>query len=500
MEKLRIAVNQFYLNKYLDQPLMSDEEFDILRKEYESIDKSVKDLVEWDSEIRFENEPIEGLSKIIIEDNNLLSALNNYVFSNLESKKDFYVNLKYDGASIKAYYENGKLKNILGTPDESYGIVRTKAFWNLFPHELKDKSIKSLQGEVLVDCKVYGQLARNKANGITNSKLIDDEVENEAFIRIYRITFHDSKEFDFHRSKNALEELPIMKRDRVRLIENGVHDLSHDLVFAPAYKLNLNEIPNNALVNLEEGNFQNDGIVLYSPKGIQGFKFYYTESAVTIVKTINYDIKQNGSYAATVNFDSVILNDKNISNASAGGINNMINMKFGVGAKIKVIMANLTIPKIVEVLEPSEDYQFPKCECGHQLTKEDIFGNVLKCTNEDACSMKVNLWMREHKDYNPEGKDWKEWLKDNFLEWMNWFKVDRWDPYKKRKFRSGSDVYDGGVSEIINIIDRNSYNDFVVAIKFLFNFSDLQFANLKINARSVFEVSYGLFKNKIKEN
>ena len=99
LEQLRIAVNQFYLSKYLELPLMEDIEFDTLRKEYESEGRSVKELVEWDSELRLINEPCAELDKIIVEDNDLKGAVKNYLSANNLSKDDYYMNLKYDGAS-----------------------------------------------------------------------------------------------------------------------------------------------------------------------------------------------------------------------------------------------------------------------------------------------------------------------------------------------------------------------------------------------------------------
>ena len=491
-EKLRIAVNQFYLNKYLDQPLISDKEYDELIKVYESNGSSVKDLVEWDSELKFENEPIEGLNKIAVEDNDLQKAVDDH-FTAEHIEDEGHINLKYDGASIKAYYENGKLRMILGTPDEKYGIIRTKAFWNLFPHELEDKSIKALQGEVLVDCGTYGQLARNKANGLTNSKLIDKEVEQEAFIRIYNITYHGQLHYDYNRLYESLSKLPKITMSRNRLFKNDRYEYRNDIVFSAARKLSLEEIPKDTMTMFDDGNFQTDGVVVYSSKRIQGFKFYYTESAITTVRAVNYDIKHNGSYAATINFDTIIINDKNISNASSGGIRNMMNMRFGVGAKIKVILANLTIPKIIEVIEPSDDYRFPQCECGYQLTEEDIFGSVLKCTDMEVCKMKVDLWSEEHKNCNPDKLFWKDWLSDNFLDWMNWFKIDRWDSHKNCKI-DRLEHAKPEISMLIDMITSYNYYEFYKFIPNLFNFSSLQILNLQINLMSVFHVTHSLLE------
>lgn len=509
LEQLRIAVNQFYLSKYLELPLMEDIEFDTLRKEYESEGRSVKELVEWDSELRLINEPCAELDKIIVEDNDLKGAVKNYLSANNLSKDDYYMNLKYDGGSIKGYYHEGKLQYILGTPDEEYGLVRTKAFWDLFPHELQDKSIKTLQGEVLVDSRVYNQLARNKANGLTNSKHMDDQVRNEAFIRIYRIQFNDTNEFNYERSLNALKNLPQIKMTRFRPTGNSdcnetIREFPEEIVFSSAYSLDPEEVPTTTLVSLKNGdNFQADGVVVYSKLGIQGFKFYYTESGITRVKGVRYNRQANGSYAAVLEIDELILNDKSINNVSSNGVPNMIDMKMGKGALVKVIMANLTIPKVIEVLEPSEDYCFPKCGCGYQMTENDIFGSTLKCGNTGICSGHSEIIDGEEVFISGRLEDWTEefswipkyltennigfstWMMDNFWDFMTILKVDRWKPENKCT-KSGIELEELKIEIGLAICDYN-FDRFNELIESSFNFSDLQHSNYVINARTSFE-------------
>lgn len=402
LEKLTIAANQFYLNKYIDKAApISDLEYDQLAEWFESTNpgSSVKDLVEWESDLTFKNSDTSGFSKYAVIDNNLANEAKYYLGD--ECITNYYINLKYDGSSIVAYYDNGRLKMILGTPDESYGIIRTKAFWNLFPHKLADESIKSLRGEVLTDPNVYGQLARNKANGLTNSKLMDDDVEREAFIRIYRVDFIDSNEFDYNRSKEALNNLPIIKTTRNRKITDETTADVTDIVFSKASEFDLANVPNEPIATIETGEglpvdkFQCDGIVIYSEGKIQALKFYYTESKITTVESISWNLKSNGSYAPVLDITPVYLNDKLISKVSANGVPNLLAMKMGVGASVQVILANTTIPKIINVIEPSVNYDYPKCSCGYQLSENDIYGSVLKCSNEHACSTKFDLWYDE---------------------------------------------------------------------------------------------------------
>jgi NAD-dependent DNA ligase len=516
LDKLKIAANQFYLGLYMDQPRLTDEEYDKLAKEFESeyLD-NVKSLVEWDKYVTLENVHEDPLNKIILQNNNFIKAISQFINENSDPLEGGwnYLNPKYDGCAIKAYYKNGKLYRIQSTPDENFGIVRTKAFWDLFPSELEDKSIIALRGEVLVDANQYGELARNKANGLTNSKYKDDEVKQECFIRIYKIQFNDDNS-NTHQ-KEALSKLPILTAVRNRQgYPNGVKDV----YFAPAVKIPLSTISNEMKPFIEEGSakFQMDGIVLYSDKFTQGFKFYFTEYAITTVTNVIWNKKSNGSYSAVVEFDGVTLGDKWIERASAGGVNNLIGESegspgaFGIGAKIKVILANTTIPKVIEVLEPSTNFNWPTCECGYTMkAPNDVYGNVLKCGNKEVCSSRLKLWRLEFyswviNDLDAVNRGWKsvkDLIDDDPLFMLYELHIDRWDPYDKVKENKDPSDWDSFIEAIV-ACDLNNDQELESIKEFLnqnFRFSDLQWDLMEINLKTAITIIKEMYNITIEE-
>lgn len=500
IKRLKVACNQFYLNKCMDQPLMSDYEFDQLRNQYESEYGTIKQLVDWDSDLRLLNEPMAGLSKDQVTDNDLKRAVTKWMETN---QVDSYLNYKYDGSSLKIYYKNGKLEKILSTPDEKYGLVRTKAFWYSVPHEV-DPEIRSIQGEVLVDAAVYGELARNKANGLTNSKNMDEEVRHEAFIRVYKVNFVDG-EWSIDRNIKALDSLPIVKSERLRnvVFNYGTDskyidkDLVLDQVFKPALRFHPDHCPRTAIVeDPNEPRFQVDGVVLYSNRLIKGFKFYFTQSAATIIRNIAWQYQANGGWMPKLQFDTVVINDKRISQAASGGVPNLMAMKMGVGAKVVVTLANMTIPKVIKVLEPSEDYNFPKCQCGYQTTPKDVVGSTVKCNNHELCTKRFNdRLIRLQKSYEKWSSDKESYIAHNLHSVINTaFCIDRWDSSKYNK-RTYEDIY----ADLITLLHKGctiqEFESFMV-----------RSYNIQGNARTLFKsnllVAYTVLtefiKNKIK--
>lgn len=495
---LLMALEQFYLNKHMDKPLISDEEFDSLQKEWEETEgSSVKSLINWDAvEPTYRNESSLPFSKVVVKDNDIKGYLKR-LYNN---SCNITLNYKYDGSSIKAYYKRGRLFKILSTPDSDFGIDRTKSFWNLFPHRLEDESISSLRGEVLVDWKVYGELSRNKANGLTNSKLMDKEVESEAFIRIYGVQYHDNVgKYDYHRMRESLRSLPIITKERLRPVSPEMIPVySLDVVFCSAPELGFENISNYASTDfMYDESFQIDGAVVYSEKEIKGYKFYYTESAITTVTEVHYSTKPNGSISSKLFFEPIVLNGKRIQAASTGGIPNLMAMKAGIGARVEVILSGLTIPKIVKVLEPSEDYRFPKCGCGYQMTVKDIFGSTFKCGNTEVCEHRLKLWSAPYENMVAINKskelnlDFVGFFRKNLVSLLSLLKIDRVN------FNS----FDKGENEnpIANILASSVVdNDFemfksIIDLNVRPMLSNLQRRLLDRNVRTTFEVYRRIF-------
>lgn len=544
LNSLRINANRFYLdNKYMDEeslqkyPLIEDIEYDTLKEQYQKeTGKSVKDLVEWDETVSRIHEPMNPLEKQVVENKEMKSTIGQAV----SNKMLYRITYKYDGSSIKAYYDKeGRLRKILGTPDEEYGFDRTRSFHRMFPQRVP-KGISAIQAEVLVDAKEFGELARNKANGLTNSKNMKDEVERLAFLRAYGLSFHDGN-WTIERLINNLNLIPEVKitvDDKLRS------------VFKVAENLPIDAIPDTAVVTSPSGdNIQVDGIVVYDEDGPHGYKFYYTESAIVTITDIQWRYQpNNGTYAPVAEYEPIVLNGKNNYEASCNGVPNMVSMGIGIGAKVKVIMANMTIPKIIEVLEPSVDFKFPKCDCGYQvggvsiklpegdivnmdlewfktyqkyesswIEKEDeygrkywanpvmvelgyketdaleriikdLYGSAIKCGNTGICQPRLEAKIALAKEYITEdNKTLDEILvEDPFMPiWL--IGIDRFNP--NNKFIGIKSEYEKFIEEFKKLINGpfSEVSDFEGYFARWFKYSDLQYRNAKINFATTWE-------------
>lgn len=499
-QSLKIAAEQFYLNLHQDKLRMSDEDYDRLAAEFEKdTGNSVKTLVDWPVNLVQDNEPEEPLNKVVVQDNDLNAAIEDY----LDGNKNYWCNLKYDGGAIKAIYnEAGMLTRIQSTPDESTGIIRTEQFWDIFPHKLDPElGIKCIRGEVVVDAEVYGMTARNKANGLINSTVNKEEINEECFVRWYKLTFFDG-EWSAERQRTVMDFIPIKTKIRNRMSITGEKQLVNDVVFKYAAifftkSTDDSEFPVGPITKFIDDpvNFQADGVVVYHDKTIQGFKYYYTSEAVTTVEDIIWNKQTNGSYSAVLKLNTIELDGKVINKASSNGVPKMMESHCGVGSKVKVILANTTIPKVIEVLEPSDEFNVPKCECGHDLT---LIGSVMKCSNPDVCVHRLNLWIPEFMQWVVDEDLFKSYTEFNQVliehpEFIGYvLHIDRWDPYKKGMCDMQlAKETSNKLIESLNDLDFIKFKEYCLSI---FNLTDLQEYNFNVNAGTAFNVLYLLYK------
>lgn len=442
-ETLKANAESFYLGIQLPEGVepMSDKAYDEACDEYEKESgHSIKDDLDWDKADRIYRDPVESLAKEKYNPEDILSNI-----KMTYKDREHYINYKYDGCAIEAQYsETGRLMRVLGTPDEEFGFIRTQKFEGVFPKQLPEELVgyKRIFGEALVDATEYGQLARNKANGLCNSKYLNDEIKQEILIRVYYCERYDGKKVTMEDLNNLYNNLPRLYRND----KNG----NKVMMFGPAERLTPEQVSGEPIVTEKVGDdvhsvlLQVDGYVVYTNEDRFAYKMYYTDYADVIIKQINWEYRwDNGSFVPVLQFDPVSINDKNTQKCSSGGVKNLVNLKMGVGAIVRVVMSGGTIPKVIKVIKESEDYQYPVCECGTQLGYKDLVGSVLKCPTP-TCKNKV---MTAQVDLAPQcgmGVTWddngkpefygqkdlnKAFSEDGYF-FIRLLKIDRFNPDK----------------------------------------------------------------------
>lgn len=350
-----------------------------------------------------QNRDVDKIKKTKVEGKSMLEAMKEV--SSYFSPEKLYFNLKYDGTSLALYLNpsTGRARRIVtvgNTKIGDFGVDQTTKLSNLILPLQFPKGITTIQMEALVDTESLPDSgddnkyrARQLANGLINSKYKADDVNELLTIRAYRWWCDDSPEgiaFSRLDYREALKSLPILQTTTGRVI------------FAPADSWTIEELeklPGYTETDLTKtltGSFLNDGWVVYGAdqkcKGALKFSGagVDTEIPTTTVKSIQWnDQSEKGkdSWSANVIIEPITLRGCVVKKPSAGSVSKLIKGNITPGAKVKVILANSTIPMVGDVITPGNgDYQFPTCSCGYTLGKKDIYGSNLKCGNPGCTS------------------------------------------------------------------------------------------------------------------
>lgn len=311
-----------------------------------------------------------------------------------------YVDLKYDGSSIAIYLDpqTGTPKRILTCGNlnlNSEGVDQTYKLMHFLPKHFP-KGIVAIQAEALVDTDLMSEpdRARQKANGLINSKYCDEEVNSKLTLRAYRY-YVDSSPAGIAISKMDY-------RDVIRSFE-VVKSPEGRIMFSPADVFTTSELGpwcELGLIKTSTGSFLADGMVLYDKRGtcIKAFKFSGAgEDSDCNIKTKvlgilwnNQSNKGKDSWSANILIEPITLRGTVIRKPSAGSVGKLVKSNITPGAEVSVILANSTIPMVYEVFKGGNgNFDFPKCSCGYQMTKEDVYGSNLKCGNP-SCTERLS--------------------------------------------------------------------------------------------------------------
>ena len=398
-EKWKILV-QACKNYYIDSlPTgLSDSEYDNLEKQALLDGFSVRDYVfqKYLSGEKTKNAYIEKIKKTKISK----SMLESLKEKKQELGKQVYCDLKYDGSSLAIYLDpsRGVPKRIVTVGNlnlEDYGVDQTAKLIHFLPKRFP-LGIVAIQCEALVDIDRIDNpdRARQKANGLINSKYQEAEVDQFLTLRAYRYYTDNSDQGNLIKRTDYRKVLMMFQTVRDKL--------DGHILFAPADVWTIEELDLNPgftetdRTRTSTGYFLNDGWVIYDKSGVcQGALKYPgagsgTEQITTTVRGIQWnDQTQKGkdSWSANVLIDPVMVRGCTVRKPSAGSVSKLVKKNITPGATISIILANSTIPMVGDVLKPGNgNYMWPKCSCGYQLSQKDVYGSLLKCGNPECTS------------------------------------------------------------------------------------------------------------------
>ena len=424
IEDLRTELHQHNYNYYiLDAATISDFEFDLKLKELQELEKNHPEFSDPNSPTLRVGGEITKNFPTIQHQFRMYSLDNSYDFDDLEDWEkriiktiedpvEFVAELKYDGASISIFYENGKLKQAVTRGDGFQGDEITANVKTIsdIPLTLKDDFPNQffMRGEIYLTRENFDKInarreeegldlfmnPRNTASGslkmqdsgeVSKRKLsavlyqfISSEIPAETHWELLQ----HSRRWGFKVSDQAklcssLDEV----KDFITYWDEHRHELPFEI---DGIVLKVNSIKQQSQL----------GYTAKSPRWAMAYKFK-AEKVETELKTVTYQVGRTGAITPVANLKPVLLAGTIVKRASLH--NEDIIKKLGLHEHdfVYVEKGGEIIPKIVGINEEkrkadSKEIQYiTNCpECGTELVRIEDQA-IHFCPNDLHCPPQV---------------------------------------------------------------------------------------------------------------
>ena len=423
ISKLREKLHEHNYNYYvLDNPIISDYEFDMLLSELKKLEKLHPDFFDPNSP----TQRVGGeITKSFVNSKHLapmFSLDNSYSLEDLYEwekriKKivtqpiSYTCELKFDGISINLLYENGNLIKALTRGDGISGDDVTINVKTIPTVPLKLRGLNNLKfearGEIVMPIRGFNELNKirnkegkelfkNTRNTASGSLKLQDSSE-VALRPLECLIFSIENNNLFKNHENFLNNAGKLGFNIFKefMISESLDDV---FKFIKYWENNRSELPfeiDGAVVKVNDYNQRNKlGFTSKFPRWAMAYKFK-PEEIGTRLNSISFQVGRTGSITPVANLEPVELAGTIVKRASLHNSDFIKKLDIRVGDYVFIEKGGDIIPKISRVnqlLRPdnSTAHKFIiNCpECGSKLTKLENEANHY-CFNEDNCLPQV---------------------------------------------------------------------------------------------------------------
>jgi DNA ligase (NAD+) len=416
VEDLNSACYAYYV---LDNPIMSDAEYDIKFRELQELERQIGEVLP-ESPTNRVGFSISNTFEKVNHGTPMLSLSN---AMNQEEMKDFHRKIKetikdpvyvcepkIDGLGVSLLYENGVLVRASTRGDGTIGedVTNNIKTINTVPLSLisnaKIPESIEIRGEVFMLKKDFKELnkkqeekgqglfanPRNAASGALRQ--LDPKITAERKLNFIPYTYgKHSEELKITKQSNFLEWLDKVgfKISKLNKVVNSIEDVLN-------YReelLNLRDkIPydiDGVVVKIDETSDQKKlGFISRAPKWAIAYKFP-ADRAMSVLRDIEIAVGRTGNITPTAIFDTIQLAGTQVSRATLHNQSEINRLDVGIGDTIWVQKAGDIIPQIIGVdhskrPEGVKTYVFPNVcpSCGMKLVQLET---IIKCPNNKNC-------------------------------------------------------------------------------------------------------------------
>ena len=408
VKELSVASKAYYVD---DNPIMTDKQYDQLYSELESLEQQTGYILSLSPTQKVQGEVLPFLKKVKHTEPMLSAEKSKDINDILKfmGNQECVLSWKLDGLTIVLRYNNGKFQQAItrGGGEEGEDVTHTvKTFTNI-PLTIDYKGYLEIRGEGLVPFTEFERInteliakgqepyssPRNLAAGSVrqlNANITKDrnlifiafgivKCDNQIFYKDLQFQFLESLGFQ------VVEHHMVAKSDLVTVIDLFKEKLENLPYLTDGLIIEYNDIIYG----------ETQGFTGHHSKNMFALK-WQNSSYETIFRGVELNTTRTGMVSITGLFDEVDIDGVKVSRASLHNYDIFQALQLGVGDIVTVYRANAVIPQIEDNLTRSGTYQIEmKCpSCGGDVViKTPKEARFLFCDNKNCPSKLVNKFV-----------------------------------------------------------------------------------------------------------
>lgn len=423
MDRMRYLVNELNRHNYnyytLDNPTISDREYDDLYDELRSLEKQTGTILYDSPTQRVGGEVLPGFSKhrhinrlMSLEKAQTYGELKNwearlrriidtYNAENNENIKypDYVMEFKFDGLTLNVTYRDGMIDQAAtrGNGIEGEGILEQVKTIKNVPLSIPYKGTVEIQGEGLMPLsalKEYNKTAveplknaRNAAAGAIRNLDPKETARRNLRAFFYNINYIDDADytdqegmldfikengmpvFDYHKKFSTMDEV-IEEIEKVKETMKGMDILTDGLV------IKVDDIAVRSIL----------GATDRFPRWAIAYKFEAVEITTKLL-SVEWNVGRTGKVTPTAILEPVEIDGTTVQRATLNNYDDILRKNVKLGSRVWIRKSNEVIPEILGTVEDGEQHPIiPRPQhcpaCHSELIKQGVH---IFCPNSLSC-------------------------------------------------------------------------------------------------------------------
>ena len=405
-----------------DEPYLTDAEYDRLKHRNTAIEKIFPDLVRADSPSKRVGAAVQSkfnkiehrFPMLSLADVFSIEEVEDFVqgvkrFLNTAENIPFMAELKIDGLSFAARYENGRFVSGATRGDGVIGEDITENLKTIrqLPLQLPAgvPEVLEVRGEVYMAKKDF--LALNEKNAAEKKKIfanprnaaagslrqLDPKITAARKLSIWAYTWGEVSERQWQTQEEFFEKLqewgfPINPNNKVC---NSIEEIEENFAAVMEKRADLPYDIDGLVYKVNSIELQNRlGFLTRTPRWAIAHKFP-AEQAITRINNIRVQVGRTGALTPVADLEPVNVGGVLVSHATLHNEDEIKRKDFRIGDMVVIQRAGDVIPQVVEVIldkrpADSQPYEFPTVcpECGAHAIREENEA-IRRCTGGLTC-------------------------------------------------------------------------------------------------------------------